>query len=87
MFLKLSALIAVAAIIFLSGMDYGMKKKQAKCQEKEIKSLEQETGLQNEIIKINSYQKKMVNETAVNNDTVARSEWLRLYFEELEATN
>jgi len=53
--------------------------------EVKIEVLEQENKGQNEIIKINTVQKKLVSNSIINNDVFARTEWLRLYFEEQAA--
>jgi len=52
-----------------------------------IEDLENENKSKDQVIKINTYQKKLVSKTAVNNDSAARSEWMQLIFEEREAVN
>jgi Na+/H+ antiporter NhaC len=72
---------AIAAAVFF----YIRHERNSAKNEVKIENLEQENKGQNEIIKTNNIQKKLVSNTLVNNDVVARSEWLQLYFEEQAA--
>ncbi len=79
--LLIISIIATAVFLWIKHERTGAKN------EVEIEHLEEENKGQNEIIKTNNIQKKLVSNTLVNNDVVARSEWLRAIIEERQAVN